>query len=544
MNDDEFSKLSRRKKGELGDPLKGDRLPPHSTEAEQGVLGCILLSPVECVDAVRVAGLVPEWFYDLRHRAIFEFIGTMADQAVGVDLITVQQRLRDAGKLDGVGGVAYLATLPDATPSAAHLGHYLAIVRDKFLLRRTIAACTTATARAGGDFTGDVGELIDEVYRDIEVLTNDSTLRRAQVVKELMPAFIDRMEEDMESYHRGSVQLHGLTTGLPCLDKYFGGIGGRPGENGIYGIIAARPGDGKTTLAMQIAEHVALRHKWFTPKTNPDGTVPVDERGKPLAWDEHLGKPVAVFSIEMTAQSLLKGMAFRRAGVNEQKFRTGFAAAGDFDKLQKALPALNTAPIYIDDDDSLSIDDFCARARVMKRQHGIALFIIDYVQLIQPSSRGWRDKKDQQMSDISNAIRRMAKQLDTPIVALVQMNREFDKERGQRKPKLSDLRDSGSFEQDAHWVVFCYEPEMSGNRLEEFQADVLGVYGEETLKDWWGTPRKMAALFAKNRHGLSGKEATLFFHGGGHGFEDWFAWRTHHGLREPSKGEPRQGGIL
>ena len=525
-----------------------DRLPPHSIEAEQGVLGCILLSPVECVDAVRAAGgITPEWFYDLRHRTIFGFMTGLAGEGVHFDLIILQQVLRDAGKLEEIGGVAYLASLPDKVPSAANLGHYLAIVRDKFMLRRAISACTTAIQKANG-YDGDVGELIDEVYRDIEALTNDATLRRAQSLKELLPSFINRMEEDMESYHRGSVQLHGLTTGFTYADKLWGGIGGRPGENGIYGIIAARPGDGKTTMAMQIAVHVATRHKWFTPRKNPDGTIPLDERGKPAEWDEHHGRPVCVFSIEMTAQAVLRDMVFRRAGVNYQKFRTGFASSEDFTKLQKELPALNAAPIYIDDDDSLSVDDFCARARVMKRQHDVALFIIDYVQLIAPSHRGWRDSKAEQMSDVSNCIRRIAKQLDTPIIALVQMNREFDKERGQRKPKLSDLRDSGSFEQDAHWVTFLYEPDMSEKAREAYEDEIAQVFQEETRKEWWGTPRKLSLLFAKNRHGLSGKEAAFLFHGGGHGFEDWFEWRTRHDLREPAKGERKpeheSGGML
>jgi replicative DNA helicase len=412
-------KKPRRQKAGLADPIKVDRLPPHSIEAEQGVLGCVLLAPHECMgECIEKMKAGPDVFYDLRHRTIFETLIEMYDHKEAVDLITLQQRLKDRQQLDGVGGLAYLASLQDVVPSAANLGYYLEIVREKFILRKMIHTCTEVVGRVY-EHEGEVDALLDEVERDILHISESHVESSTNTIKVLVHEAINTIED----YHKRQGLLTGLGTGFIDLDKMTSGL-----HEGEMIVIAARPSMGKTSLAMNIAEHVAIELKL----------------------------PVAVFSLEMTAPSLVLRMLCSRSRVNLRNIREGFLAERDFPKLTGAAGKLANAPLFIDDSAGLSILQLRAKARRMAQQYGIKLFVIDYLQLLHSTARR-AENRQQEIADISNGIKALAKELKVPVVVLSQLNRELEKDKN-RKPRLSDLRESGAIEQDADLVALLYKP--------------------------------------------------------------------------------------
>jgi replicative DNA helicase len=448
-------KKARRRKLNVSEP-RLDRLPPHSIEAEQGVLGCVLLSPNECMGEC-VEKLVggSAAFYDLKHQIIFDSLLLMYDEKQAIDLITVQQRLKDERQLDGVGGLAYLATLSDKVPSAANLGYYLEIIREKHLLRRMIQACTEVLARVY-EHEGDVDQLVDAVERDILKISESQASTATSTMKELVHKAINKIEE----FHQRQGMLTGLATGFLDFDKMTSGFHG-----GEMIVIAARPSMGKTSLAMNIAEHVALES----------------------------GLPVGVFSLEMTAESLVLRMLCSRSRVNLRNIRDGFLAERDFPKLTGAAGKLAASPLYIDDTGGLSILQLRAKARRMAQQYGIKLFVVDYLQLLNSTSRR-AENRQQEIADISNGLKSLAKELDVPVIVLSQLNRELEKDKG-RKPRLSDLRESGSIEQDADLVALLYKP-VSGD-------DEEGPALEEDA-----VPVNL--LIAKQRNGPTGDVALTF----------------------------------
>ncbi len=412
-------KKSRRHKSAAVDLSKVDRLPPHSLEAEQGVLGCMLLSPNECVGLCleKFKG-GSEVFYDLRHQHLFELLVAMYDQKAPIDLITVQQRLKDKQQLDTIGGIAYLSALLDAVPSAANLSYYADIVREKSLLRKMIRTCTEVVGRVH-EYEGEVDALLDEVERDVLRISEERVEASTLTIKELVHGAINKIED----FHARQGMLTGVATGFPDLDKLTSGLHG-----GEMIVIAARPSMGKTSLAMNIAEHVVL--------------------------EERL--PVGVFSLEMTAESLVLRMLCSRSRVNLRSIREGFLAERDFPKLTGAAGKLSLAPLYIDDSPGLSILQLRAKARRMWQQHGVKLFVIDYLQLLNSTSRR-AENRQQEIADISNGVKALAKELKVPIIVLSQLNRELEKDKN-RKPRLSDLRESGAIEQDADLVALLYKP--------------------------------------------------------------------------------------
>jgi replicative DNA helicase len=415
-------KKARRQKAALAAPSKIDRLPPHSVEAEQGVLGCVLLSPNDCLgQCIEKFTNGSEVFYDLRHRTIFEALLEMYERKEAMDLITVQQALKDKQQLEAVGGLAYLASLPDAVPSAANLDYYVEIVREKYVLRRMIGTCTEVVSRAY-EHQGEVDALLDEVERDILRISGDRVATGAPTMKEL----VHRAIHHIEMYHQRQGQLGGLATGFIDLDKMTDGLHG-----GEMIVIAARPSMGKTSLAMNVAEHVATE----------------------------LRLPVGVFSLEMTAESLVMRMMSSLARVNSRSIRDGFLAERDFAKLTTAAGQLAKAPLFIDDTSALSILQLRAKARRMHQQHGIKLFVIDYLQLLHSTARR-AENRQQEIADISNGIKALAKELKVPVIVLSQLNREMEKDKN-RKPRMSDLRESGSIEQDADLVALLYKPNVS-----------------------------------------------------------------------------------
>lgn len=433
-----------------------DRLPPHSVEAEQGVLGCILLSPNECMGVcIEKLKRGSEVFYDLRHRCLFELLAGMYDQKDAIDLITVQQRLRDANQLDSIGGIAFLSAVVDSVPSAANLEYYLDIVLEKYLLRKMIQTCTGVVGRVY-DHEGEVDSLLDEVERDILRISEDRVETNSRLIKELVNKAINTIEE----FHQRQGMLTGIGTGFADFDKMTSGLHG-----GEMIVIAARPSMGKTSLAMNIAEHVTIDQKL----------------------------PAGVFSLEMTAESLVLRMLCSRSRVNLRSIREGFLAERDFPKLTGAAGKLANAPLFIDDSSGLSILQLRAKARRMYQQYGIKLFVIDYLQLLNSTSRRVENRQ-QEIADISNGIKALAKELNVPIIVLSQLNRELEKDKN-RKPRLSDLRESGAIEQDADLVGLLY-------RANSDEEDEAASQDQEAMP--------VNLFIAKQRNGPTGDVALTF----------------------------------
>ena len=453
------------KNGWTAKPANGtpvvDRLPPHSPEAEQGMLGCILLSPNEsmpqCIEKFKGNA---EVLYDLRNRTIFEVLTQMYDQREAIDTITLHQRLKDRQFLEQIGGVAYLSGLADSVPSAANLSYYLEIVQEKFLLRRMIHVCTDIVGRVY-DYQGEVDALMDEVERDILRISESRVSEAADGMKQLVNRAITTIEE----FHARQGQLSGIGTGFRDLDKMTSGL-----HAGEMIVIAARPSLGKTSLAMNIAEYAAVEQ----------------------------GLPVGVFSLEMTAEALVLRMLCSRARVNLRNIREGFLAEQDFPKLTTAAGLLARSPLFIDDTSGLSILQLRAKARRLQQQHQIKLFVVDYLQLLHSSSRRV-DNRQQEIADISSGIKALAKELEVPIIVLSQLNRDFEKDKS-RKPNMADLRESGSIEQDADLVGLLYrsDPEDPTKRRDS-EDDALS---EDVLP--------INLLIAKQRNGPTGDVHLVF----------------------------------
>jgi replicative DNA helicase len=415
-------KRTPRRRKTFSEGPKLDRLPPHSSEAEQGVLGCVLLSPNECMgDCIEKLKGGAETFYDLRHRTIFSVLAEMYDRREAIDVITLQQSLKNKQMLEEVGGLAYLSTLPDAVPSAANLVYYLDIVQEKYLLRKMIHTCTDVVGRVY-DYEGEVDALMDEVERDILRISESRVHSTNSTIKELVKKAINTIED----FHQRQGMLTGIGTGFTDLDRMTSGL--HPGE---MIVIAARPSMGKTSLAMNVAESVAIEQKL----------------------------PVGVFSLEMTAESLVLRMLCSRSRVNLRSVREGFLAERDFPKLTGAAGKLANAPLFIDDSSGLSILQLRAKARRMHQQYGIKLFVIDYLQLLHSTARR-AENRQQEIADISSGIKSLAKELSVPVIVLSQLNRELERDKN-RKPRMSDLRESGAIEQDADLVGLLYKPSAS-----------------------------------------------------------------------------------
>ncbi len=453
------SKKSRRRSSATAGAPKLDRLPPHSIEAEQGVLGCVLLSPNdcmgECIEKLKPGDLV---FYDLRHQTLFQALTEMYDQKQGIDLITVQQWLKNKQQLEAVGGLAYLSTLPNAVPSAANLQYYLEIVLEKYLLRKMVQTCTEIVGRVF-DYEGEVEALLDEVERDILRISEDRVSGASLTIKELVNHAITKIEE----YHHNQGMLTGISTGFIDFDKMTTGL-----HEGEMIVVAARPSVGKTSLAMNIAEHVALELKI----------------------------PVGVFSLEMTADQLVLRMLCSRSRVNLRSIRDGFLAERDFPKLTGAAGKMAGAPLFIDDSSALSILQLRAKARRLWQQFGIKLFVIDYLQLLHSTSRR-AENRQQEIAEISGGIKALAKELKVPVLVLSQLNRELEKRGPGERPRLSDLRESGAIEQDADLVGLLYR-------------DTKNKDGEEDPGEAEQEAIPVKLFIAKQRNGPTGDVDLTF----------------------------------
>ncbi|MSR42955.1 MAG: replicative DNA helicase [Pedosphaera sp.] len=464
----DFARTRRRKPAAA--PLHVDRPPPHSPEAEMGVLGCLLLSPNDgldiCLERIRAPIMVTEnrrgaadsepqtaFFYDLKHQTIFEALIEMREQKEAIDTITLQQRLKDKKVLDQIGGLAYLLSLANGVTSPANLRYYLDIVWDKYILRKMVQTCLSMVSQAY-EFEGEMPRLLDEVESRI-LRINEERVKESNTS---MKALVAESFAKIELYHGRKGAITGLSTGFPDFDKLTDGLHG-----GEMIVIAARPSMGKTSLAMNIADHVTIEQQ----------------------------KPAAVFSLEMTAASLVERMIFSRARMDHQSVRAGFMAERDFPKLLVAGGKLTGAPLYVDDTPGLSILQLRARARRMHHQHGIKLIIIDYLQLLHSTSRRASDNRQQEIAEISGGVKSLAKELNVPVIVLAQLNREMERDKN-RKPRLSDLRESGAIEQDADLVGLLYKANSSEDEESVPREEVSGA----------GVPINL--LIAKQRNGPTG----------------------------------------
>lgn len=412
-----------------------DRLPPHAPDMEQGVLGSILLSPNDCMgECIEKLKMGVEAFFDLRHQTIFKALAEMYDARQPIDVITLQQKLKDKQLLEQVGGIAYISGLPDVVPSAANLSYYLDIVKEKYVLRTYVKICTDVVTGIY-NYEGEVEQLMDEVERELLNLQTLNDNKPAPLIKNIVVEAVQTIED----YHARQGRLIGLSTGFSDLDKITGGL-----ANGEMIVIAARPSMGKTALAMNIVDHIAVENKI----------------------------PVGVFSLEMTRRSLVMRMICSRARVNLRTIQEGFMADRDLPKITSSASKLAGAPIHINDESGLSILQLRSKARRMVQQFGCKVFVIDYLQLLNAMvGKNRVTNRRQEIGEISNGIKALAKELDVPVIVLSQLSRDMEKGSGKkgiaRKPKMADLKESGDIEQDADLIGLLYKPERDDDIQED-----------------------------------------------------------------------------
>lgn len=431
------ARKARRQRADNNGQFQIDRLPPHSPEAEQGVLGCVLLSPNDCLpQVIELISSNSDVFYDLRHQTIFDAMMGMFALKAPIDILTLQQWLKDDKLLDEVGGIPYLNALQDVAPSSANLSYYVGIVLEKYLLRRYVQTCTELVGRVY-EHEGDAKELADTIERDIlAIRAATSKTTGSSGMKELVPQSLAMIED----YFNRQGTIGGLATGFADYDRLTDGL-----HQGEMIVLAARPSMGKTSLMCNIMEYVALNTKL----------------------------PVGIFSLEMTKQSLTTRILTSRARVNLRNIREGFMSEADFPKLTSAAGKMTAALIQIDDTPGLTIMELRARARRMVQQFGIKVLGVDYLQLLHGSSKRAKDNRQQEITEISEGVKSLAKELNLPVIILSQLNRDLERDK-KRKPKLSDLRESGAIEQDADVVGLLYKPQFDDEEAAE-EADGVMV---------------------------------------------------------------------
>ena len=434
------------------------RLLPQSSDAEQGVLSSILLAPKEVGGLCVEKGIRKEHFHIPAHSSIYEVLLEMYDQRQPIDVITLTQLLRDRKMLDQVGGPAFVTDLFTFLPTAANASYYIEILDEKFTLRAIIRVCTEYAARSY-DEQSEVTMLLDEVETRVMEISKERYKDKVASMKDQVMAAIHQIEELYTN--RGG--MTGFSTGFATLDKMTDGL-----HRAEMFVIAARPSMGKTALAMNMAEHVAIEQK----------------------------KPVAVFSLEMSASQLVQRLLCSRARVDLGNVRNGLLSERDFPALTAAASKLAESKIFIDDTAGLSILELRAKARRLKSQHGIEAIFIDYLQLLRSTSRRAQDNRQIEIAEISSGLKALAKELDIPIVVLAQLNRNPEQRSGESKgrPRLSDLRESGSIEQDADVVGLLVR--------EEYYAD-----SDEEKKESEG---KATLIIAKQRNGPVGDVPLTF----------------------------------
>jgi replicative DNA helicase len=393
-----------------------DKLAPQSIEAEQSVLGAILID----ADAImKVADfLKPADFYRAQHADVYEAMLALHGQREPIDLITLADELTRRERLDTVGGPSYLTTLMDSVPTAVHVEHYGRIVERKAILRNLIGAAGRIAA-VGYEESNDAEVAIDRA----ESILFEISQRRTEGGFESLATLLGQAYDRLEYLHEHRGQILGVPTGLAHIDALLGGL--QPSD---LVILAARPSVGKTSMALNIAQHAAV----------------------------HEAKKVAVFSLEMSREQLALRLLSAETGINPRPLQTGFVDETDWSKIATVMNDMASAPLWIDDSPALSVMELRTKARRLEaEQHGLDLIIVDYLQLMQAATVSRDANRVQEVSEISRGLKQLARELKVPVLALSQLSRGVE-QRGTAEPRLSDLRESGSIEQDADVVIFLY----------------------------------------------------------------------------------------
>jgi len=392
------------------DAALADRMPPHDLDAETALLGSMIIDP-QCIGPVCMIIPKAEAFFDEKHHLLFNAVLTLYEKNTPIDHVTLVTYLRDQGILDAIGGLERLNEVVAGVPSSANAEHYAAIIRDKAMLRRLISACTSTLKDVH-----ESGEGASVVLDSAEKRIFD--IAQQKVSNQAVP-LTDVLHETFEMLDRQTGEhLSGLSTGFIELDNLTSGF-----QKSEMIVLAARPSVGKTALAMNIAEHVGV----------------------------DLKKPVAVFSLEMCKQQLAQRMLCSRSGVDSHKLRRGMLAKQDRDRLAYAVGELSQGNIFIDDTPGLTLMDLRTKGRRLKLQYNIELVVVDYLQLMEAPRA---DSRQEQVSSLSRGMKALARELNVPVVCLSQLNRASESE--QRLPRTSDLRESGSIEQDADVVLLLH----------------------------------------------------------------------------------------
>jgi len=415
-------------------PVESLKVPPHSLEAEQAVLGGLLLAAGSWD---RVADLlVEEDFYREDHRLIFRAIHELHEQSRPADAVTVTEWFEANGKVDRIDGGSYIGQLVNSTPSAANIVAYAEIVREKSILRNLIEVGTEIAAGAFGSDGRDSLDLLEMAERLIFAIADKGNRRGAGFVsiQDTISEVISRIQDLAE--HEG--EITGISTGFKELDQMTAGL-----QRSDLIIVAGRPAMGKTSFAMNMAEHAAIKH----------------------------GVPVAVFSMEMSSLQLVLRLFSSLGQIDMKSLRTGNLQDMDWPKLTSAMNLLQKSHIFIDETPALSPADLRARARRLKREHDIGLIVVDYLQLM--AVPGTRENRATEIAEISRSLKALAKEIDVPVVALSQLNRSLE-QRPNKRPVMADLRESGSIEQDADLIVFIYRDEVyNPDTPEKGKAEII-----------------------------------------------------------------------
>lgn len=425
------------------------RIPPQNIESEKALLGSIMLRPEALHDVIDV--VMHDAFYAEKHRLIYKTMLELLGKSEPIDLLSMSSRLKDKDLLEQVGGRSYLAEMVGAVPSAGNAKHYAEIVQKKGMMRGLITAADYIS-ELGYDESQELEECLDKAEKRIYEVTESPTLHKFVELKETLGEAWERLDR----LHKSKDELRGIRTGFKNLDNMLAGF-----QKSDLVILAARPSMGKTALALDIARQAATVH----------------------------GTPVGIFSLEMSSQQLVDRMLAAESRVNAWKLRTGkLTSDSEFDQIRSALDTLAKAPIYIDDQPANNILKMRSVARRLKRERSIGLIIVDYLQLMTPTGARSSDSLVQQVTEISRSLKTMARELEVPVLALSQLSRAVEQRRG--RPRLSDLRDSGSIEQDADVVMFIHRDDR---------------YNEDSTK-----PNIAEILIEKHRNGPIGKVELYF----------------------------------
>ncbi len=427
-----------------------DRVPPQNIEAEQSVLGSILIEQSAIAKISDI--LQPEDFYREAHRMVYRAAMTLFERGEAIDFITVIDTLRREESLERAGGISYITSLANGVPTAANIVFHAKIVQEKSLLRRLIHAATDIAALGYAE-TEEVERVLDQAEQKILEVATRKIGQDYAPIKEIIFSTLDKIDE----MHKAKGGITGLSTGFTNLDKLTGGF-----QRSDLILIAARPSMGKTAFVLNVAQHMATRDK----------------------------KSVAIFSLEMPREQLAMRMMCAEGLIDSQRFRTGAMSSDEWKNLVDAADRLSASPMFIDDTAGVNAVELRNKARRISKEHGLDCIIIDYLQLMDGGAHSRIDNRQQQISDISRSLKALARELQVPVIALSQLSRGPES-RTSRKPMLSDLRESGSLEQDADMVAFLYREDY---------------YNPETEKK-----NLTELIIAKNRNGPT-ETVELYFH--------------------------------